>query len=478
LNADNTVKGFFYDSANSKLYVNTTVVAADPNTLHLQACIAFTEPIPGIDVTASGCRIDGVAVWGWAIPQTWGGAVSRANGCGLYSITVDPELAVSTVVSNCDVFYGPWHLIGAANGNGSSCMLLVHGCDLGFMADNTATMAAGQLVVSYTGSGGQEFLIINNTFRAGALPHWSNWVGSGKGWTIHTSGDVGAYYELFIAMDNQFLDGPLACNSDGNIQHYPPVTQLSDVRTFYADNTYVNSNQFPVVYPAQNPGGPCLMGACVINCTYDITFPAGGGACYAWSNNATDYGWLWNNTIEADMTARTGSGVGNNTSVIYTSTYPYLTLIHNAISLLAGDQNMTSFNAQSTANNLDNMRAANNQMLGSKGSGNLYVLLTSDRSGNTIQHHNYYSSSFPATANQYGYGNDANRVVSSSVVTEVVRPTRSSAVWGAGGVDPFGIALEYDQEGKPRREATPSIGPFAEPALGGVVDEIAFGMLD
>jgi len=438
LDADNTVKGFFYDSGNTKLYVNTTIVAADPDTLHLEAAVALSTPLSAVTIQGSGARVDNIKAEGWGIPRTWAGSSN-------YPIFQYSDSSLSAVISDCDVFYSAWHCIGMAGvgGNGGASHTVVN-CDVGLFIDT-----GGTALVNYQSDGDNEGIFHDNIIRYGALPVGTSWQPRGYGYYGHTSG--GSYkIALHIMWGNTYMDGSYGVSSDGAVENMLIVTQLAEARVFIFNNSYTNSNQ----YYTNNWGMINQPDAVVANNTISITMPVGTGGRAAFTRNATEPVWLWNNEITFDNRNGTSGGWGGP---FYSTLIQYYYAIHNSITIRAGGQ-ITTVNVQTDSAKLIQMRYANNIFLGDKSGAAALWLCATPGNDPLLLHHNAYSSDYLSTTTVTGYGIDPSPTLLNEPLISSVEPVNTSILYEVGDPLPFGINLEYDKNWNIRNTSSPSLG--------------------
>jgi hypothetical protein len=450
-----TVKGFLYDDAGTKLYIN---VQGDPNSgglaLHLEASVALETPLAGIKVTGSGCRVDSINLQGWGISRTWAGT------SGAYGIYQDPTTSTHAVFTNCEVLYSNWHCIGMA-GTGSGASVTVTNCDVGLFVDT-----AGTALVSYQGSGGHEALFVNNIIRYGTLPVNGTWTPRGLGYYCH-SATSSNYLGLFIAMGNYYPDGNWCCDSPGFCEGTPVGDLLSAVRIFYVNNLYINSKQYSVA--SSTHVGPLVQPDAVIaNNVFKMIQVPVAATHYVWNANwsgsegVKNTQWVWNNDIRLDLRSALGStgliGAGTN--------YRRLNWIHNSILIRKGAQVATFMINQSTAKALYAFYS-NNAWLGDSISGSIYVYATMNATAANLDH-NAYSTVY-TTGTEAGWSSDANGVALPDQVTALLLTLPESPTYQAGTPLPFGIGLQYDLNGVGRLQTAPSIGPWSDVSEGGAL---------
>lgn len=237
-------------------------------------------------VTSDNVRMENLRVHGAGISP-----VGNVSGYGLLVFHSLQGFAEFVGV-NLEFYFTGYHAFGHISDRTS--MVLI-GCraGLGTNRDGTGETGSGDTIpyVSFAGTGGQEFVLVDNEVSYGTLPSW-DWnasPGMRHGWAgIYTHTNPGYYFaSLAIALRTRYPDNPWQVNGGTNIGG-PIVNSLKDVRGYivgeapadgidsqpglgysdrvYLNNVYTHLERLPAEIGAGLYYGPALA-SWVINTT-------------------------------------------------------------------------------------------------------------------------------------------------------------------------------------------------------------------
>lgn len=430
---ENTSNSFFWGT--STLHIN--LGGTNPNTVNLEACP--TNTANGIDVTATGCRIEGIRVDGWGMDA------ANPHNPQSYQIRWTLDRGMVGSAYQCETFYGGTHLHAVYNpaANAFGGAVLIEECEAGFALQG----GAGETIFNtYMTLGGQETICNKCRVVAGTL--WNGtaaWVRRAQAFYGHTAGTGKIGLAMWI--DGEIVDSAVGTASGTSFGNTVDAASLEQVRTFIIGENIVGG-AVPW-FPYKN--------TCYINCYYDITpvdSPSGGYSSSGVSSQTWD-GWAINctwrvNQVNQGTTSRRAlfNALGTNN---------LCRLWHCRFHVVASDNN---FGIDYDANGADTSSAVefiNCIYTAEPGNtGTVTVALNNDA---TKCFNNAYRniSGGSGTVNRFDYGNHANKVeLTSDMDIDDVALSGSHQCARAGS--PV-LGIEYDRFWRTRNLSAPSIGP-------------------
>ena len=417
------------------LHVN--LGGTNPNTLNLEACP--TNTANGFDVTATGCRIEGIRVDGWGM--------SVANPHSPQSYQIRWALPTNGVgsASNCETFYGGTHLHAIYNPGATALggAVLIEDCDAGFALQG----GAGETIFNtYVTLGECETIFNRCKVVAGTLPNGvAAWAVRGKAFYGHTAG-VGKH-DLIICNDCEIIDSAITTQNTADFADTRPAISIETCRTFIIGEVHIGRAV---------PWTPYL-NTCYINCFWDITpaidYPAGGYSAAGASSQEFDGYWInctWRvNQINQASTTRRAlfNALGTTNECQFLHCRLHITQTDNAFGI--------DYDANG-ADSAPNAVFANTIYTAEVASGAVTVALN-NTAGKCFNNAYRNITGGAGTSNRFDYGNHANKIeLTSDLDYDNFTLPSSHPCARAGAVN---IRVEYDRFWRLRNLSAPSIGP-------------------
>lgn len=430
---ENTSNSFFWGT--STLHIN--LGGTNPNTLNLEACP--TNTANGIDVTATGCRIENIRVDGWGMDA------ANPHNPQSYQIRWGIDRGMVGSAYQCETFYGGTHLHAIYNAAVSAFggAVLIEECEAGFALQGVA----GETIFNtYTTLGGQETICNKCKVVAGTL--WNGtaaWARRAMAFYGHTAGT--GKIGLAMWVDGEITESAVGPSAGASFADLPPAASLSEVRGFIIGETIVGGAV---------PWFP-YRDMCYINCFYDITpidtpsggYSSSGASSQTWDGWAINVTWRVNQVNQASTTRRAlFNALGTNNLV---------RLWHCRFHIIQSDNN---FGIDYDANGADTSAAAElrnciyTSQVGDTGTVTVALNNDPDKCFNNAYRN---ISGGAGVVNRFDYGNHGFKVELTADL-DIDDTALSSGHQCARAGSPL-VGVEYDRFWRARNLSSPSIGP-------------------
>lgn len=451
---------YWYDPATTRLYVHRRGSGNINNDGRGYEAVVSNQTA-GIGTPASSnidsIRVHGIRVDGYGCHRT----VQHNVGYGVILSLTGTNLGC---VTECEAYHSTTHMMGAANTTDGGLTLWM-GNRVGWMAYDAAN--AGLSFVGYAQTGGCESVFIGNEVIGGTVPATANTLlPRGRSISCHTNGSTTV--GLFAALGNRVVAGPYQCQYPAGAGDCPTVdfTPSGDpnaCRAFIVDDVFEAYTGYATASLAVLGAG--VMPSNTLNANARWRFRHGGttttGVFFTTDNQK---GMAVNMDLEVDAVAFQPASSGRLALTnVPTATDNTGTLLHCRIHARLASSNAIfgiDYDTLLNSGTSSSLRCINTVATVHKGGTAARFFLASRNSATLLLGLAPYLLTQSA-GNPSGY-DLATGTIELGGYPPATGPVPASSPLYRAGVSAGAWLVDSDIDGRPRRRATPTIGPRGE----------------